>query len=71
MNLIKTLMGRRQFPIAAGVASTCELTGKKLAGFQTHAATAAEQPATAGIKAAGTRCPQKRRAYNRCNLYRI
>jgi 2,4-dienoyl-CoA reductase-like NADH-dependent reductase (Old Yellow Enzyme family)/thioredoxin reductase len=57
MNLIKTLMGRRQFLIATGVASTCALTCKKLAGFETRAAMAAEQAATAGIKAAGNRCP--------------
>ena len=57
MSLIKTLMGRRQFLIATGVASTCALTCKKLAGFQTRAAMAAEQAASAGIKAAGNRCP--------------
>jgi 2,4-dienoyl-CoA reductase-like NADH-dependent reductase (Old Yellow Enzyme family)/thioredoxin reductase len=57
MNPIKTLMGRRQFLIATGVASTCALTCKKLAGFETRAAMAAEQAATAGIKAAGNRCP--------------
>jgi len=57
MNPIKTLMGRRQFLIATGVASTCALTCKKLAGFETRAAMAAEQAATAGIKAAGNKCP--------------
>lgn len=57
MILIKTLMGRRQFLIATGVASTCALTCKKLAGFQTRAAMAAEQAATASIKSAGNRCP--------------
>jgi thioredoxin reductase len=57
MNLIKTLMGRRQFLVAAGVASTCALTCKKLAGFETRAAMAAEQATTASIKAAGNRCP--------------
>jgi len=57
MNPIKTLMGRRQFLVAAGVASTCALTCKKLAGFETRAAMAAEQAATAGIKVAGNRCP--------------
>jgi len=57
MNLIKTLMGRRQFLIAAGVASTCALTCKKLAGFETRAAMAADAAVTAGIKAAGNRCP--------------
>jgi 2,4-dienoyl-CoA reductase-like NADH-dependent reductase (Old Yellow Enzyme family)/thioredoxin reductase len=57
MNPIKTLMGRRQFLVAAGVASTCALTCKKLAGFETRAAMAAEQAATASIKAACNRCP--------------
>jgi thioredoxin reductase len=57
MNLIKTLMGRRQFLIATGVASTCALTCKKLAGFETRAAMAAEQAAFAAVKAAGNRCP--------------
>ena len=57
MNPIKTLMGRRQFLVAAGVASTCALTCKKLAGFETRAAMAAEQASTAALKAAGNRCP--------------
>jgi len=57
MNLIKTLMGRRQFLVAAGVASTCALTCKKLAGFETRAAMAADAAATAAMKAAGNRCP--------------
>jgi NADPH-dependent 2,4-dienoyl-CoA reductase/sulfur reductase-like enzyme len=57
MNLVQKLMGRRQFLIATGVASTCALTCKKLAGFQTRAAMAADAAATAGIKAAGNRCP--------------
>jgi 2,4-dienoyl-CoA reductase-like NADH-dependent reductase (Old Yellow Enzyme family)/thioredoxin reductase len=57
MNPIKTLMGRRQFLMAAGVASTCALTCKKLTGFETRAAMAAEQSGVAGIKAAGNRCP--------------
>lgn len=57
MNLIKTLMGRRQFLIATGVASTCALTCKKLAGFQTGAVMAADKAATASIKAAVNRCP--------------
>jgi 2,4-dienoyl-CoA reductase-like NADH-dependent reductase (Old Yellow Enzyme family)/thioredoxin reductase len=57
MNLIKSIMGRRQFLIATGVASTCALTCKKLAGFETRAAMAAEQAATASIKSAGNRCP--------------
>jgi 2,4-dienoyl-CoA reductase-like NADH-dependent reductase (Old Yellow Enzyme family)/thioredoxin reductase len=57
MSIVKTLMGRRQFLVAAGVASTCALTCKKLAGFETRAAIAADQAASAGIKAAGNRCP--------------
>jgi thioredoxin reductase len=57
MNLIKTLMGRRQFLIATGVASGCALTCKKLAGFETSAAMAAEQAAFAAVNAAGNRCP--------------
>jgi 2,4-dienoyl-CoA reductase-like NADH-dependent reductase (Old Yellow Enzyme family)/thioredoxin reductase len=57
MNLVKTLMGRRQFLIASGVASTCALTCKKLAGFETRAAMAAEQTVAAAVKAAGNRCP--------------
>ena len=57
MNPIKTLMGRRQFLIATGVASTCALTCKRLAGFETRAAMAADAAATAGMKAAGNRCP--------------
>ncbi|MDB9822902.1 FAD-dependent oxidoreductase [Deltaproteobacteria bacterium] len=57
MNLVQRLMGRRQFLIAAGVASTCALNCKKLAGFQTRTAMAAEQAATASVKAAGNRCP--------------
>jgi len=43
MSLVQKLMGRRQFLIAAGVASTCALTCKKLAGFETRTAMAAEQ----------------------------
>ena len=57
MSIIKTLMGRRQFLIATGLASTCALTCKKLTGFETRAAMAADTVATAGIKAAGNRCP--------------
>ncbi|MBN1625376.1 MAG: FAD-dependent oxidoreductase [Deltaproteobacteria bacterium] len=57
MNLIKMLMGRRQFLMAAGAASACALTYKKFAGFGTHAAMAAEQSGIASIKAAGYRCP--------------
>jgi thioredoxin reductase len=57
MNPFKTLMVRRQFLAATGVASTCALTCKKLAGFETRAAMAAEEAATAALKAAGNRCP--------------
>ena len=57
MNSIKTPIGRRQFLIAAGLASTCALTCKKLAGFETRSAMAAEQAALAALKAAGNRCP--------------
>ena len=57
MSLVKKLMGRRQFLIATGLASTCALTCKKLAGFEIRSAMAAEQAASAGVKAAGNRCP--------------
>jgi len=57
MSLIKALMGRRQFMIAVGLASTCALTCKKLAGFKTRAAMAADTAAAASIKTAGNRCP--------------
>jgi len=57
MNPIKSLMGRRQFLIAAGVASTCALTCKRLAGFEARTAMAAELSGTASIKGAGNRCP--------------
>jgi len=50
-------MGRRQFLMAAGAASTCALTCKKLAGFQARSAVAAEEAAAATTKAAGNRCP--------------
>lgn len=43
MNLIKSLMGRRQFLIAASAASACALNCKKLAGLQINVATAAEK----------------------------
>ncbi len=57
MSFIKTLMGRREF-LAAGVASTCALTCKKVAGLEPAAAMAAEQAAAAGIiKTAGNSCP--------------
>jgi 2,4-dienoyl-CoA reductase-like NADH-dependent reductase (Old Yellow Enzyme family)/thioredoxin reductase len=57
MSLVKTLRDRRQFLIASSVASTCALTCKKLAGFQTSAAMAAEKAAVASIKAVGNKCP--------------
>ncbi len=57
MSLVQKFMGRRQFLIAAGVASTCALTCKKLAGFETREVMAAEKAAVANIKAAGNRCP--------------
>ncbi len=58
MNLIKALMGRRQFLMAAGVASTLALSCKKLAGFlKTEEAMAAEQTASANINASINRCP--------------
>ncbi len=52
MNLIKSLVGRRQFLIAAGVTSTSALAYKKLAGvvdpfFQTNAAMASDRPGAA------------------------
>jgi 2,4-dienoyl-CoA reductase-like NADH-dependent reductase (Old Yellow Enzyme family)/thioredoxin reductase len=60
MSLIKTFMGRRQF-LAAGLASTCALTCKKMIGAEASAvqkAAAAAAAAPAGIKAAaGNRCP--------------
>jgi thioredoxin reductase len=62
MSLIKALIGRRQF-IAASIASTCALTGKRLAGLEPTAAVAAKAagqsanaaPAIHGV--AGNRCP--------------
>jgi NADPH-dependent 2,4-dienoyl-CoA reductase/sulfur reductase-like enzyme len=57
MSLIKSLMGRRHLLIAAAAASTSVLTCKKLAGFQTRAAMAAGQAATASTGSAGNRCP--------------
>lgn len=57
MKRIKSLMGRRQFLAAAGAASACALTCKKLTGFQTRASMAAGAAATAGKKTAGNRCP--------------
>jgi 2,4-dienoyl-CoA reductase-like NADH-dependent reductase (Old Yellow Enzyme family)/thioredoxin reductase len=60
MNLIKSLMGRRQFLIAAGVTSTSALAYKKLAGvvdpvFQTGNAMAAEKAAVAAIAGASSK----------------
>jgi len=43
--------------MAAGVASTCALTCKKLAGFEARTAMAAEKAAAAAVKTAGNRCP--------------
>jgi 2,4-dienoyl-CoA reductase-like NADH-dependent reductase (Old Yellow Enzyme family)/thioredoxin reductase len=52
MNLIKSLMGRRQFLIATGAASTAAMTCKNFTGFQTNAAMAAEKSGVGGIKGA-------------------
>jgi NADPH-dependent 2,4-dienoyl-CoA reductase/sulfur reductase-like enzyme len=57
MSLIKSLMGRRQFLIAAGVTSTSALALNKLAsvvdpGFQTGTASAAEKAGSAEAKGA-------------------
>ena len=57
MNLIKSLMGRRQFLIAAGVTSTSALALNKLAGvvdpaFQTSAAMAADKTGAVDAKGA-------------------
>jgi 2,4-dienoyl-CoA reductase-like NADH-dependent reductase (Old Yellow Enzyme family)/thioredoxin reductase len=57
MNPIKTLIGRRQFLIATGVASTCALTCKKLAGFQMDTAMAAEKASSAVTKEAVNKYP--------------
>jgi 2,4-dienoyl-CoA reductase-like NADH-dependent reductase (Old Yellow Enzyme family)/thioredoxin reductase len=62
MNLIKSLMGRRQFLIAAGAASTSALALKKMAGvvdpaFQTNAAIAADKPATGGAVGLAAKYP--------------
>jgi len=63
MSFIKTIMGRRQF-LAAGVASTCALTCRKIAGLHANAVAAAEQVARANqagaagtVKVAGSSCP--------------
>jgi len=62
MNFIQKLMGRRQFLMAAGLASGCALTCKKLAGFmerstQVNTAMAAQTAVANPSKAAGNRCP--------------
>jgi hypothetical protein len=57
MSFIKTLMGRREF-LAAGVASTCALTCKKVSGLDPVAAITAGQAAPAGgMNLAGHTCP--------------
>jgi NADPH-dependent 2,4-dienoyl-CoA reductase/sulfur reductase-like enzyme len=58
MSLVRSLMGRRQFLVAAGVASTSALALNKLAGvvgpaFQTSPARAAEKSVTVGVKGSG------------------
>jgi ketosteroid isomerase-like protein len=50
MNPVKSLMGRRQFLMAAGAASAGALTYNKLAGFESRAAMADEKAAAAGAK---------------------
>jgi len=57
MNPIKSLIGRRQFLVAAGVTSTAALTGKNMAGvidpvFQAGIASASERSSNADIKMA-------------------
>jgi 2,4-dienoyl-CoA reductase-like NADH-dependent reductase (Old Yellow Enzyme family)/thioredoxin reductase len=52
MKSIKSLMGRRPFLIATGVASTSALTFKQLSGSQKSIATAAENPGSSGMKGA-------------------
>jgi flavodoxin/NAD-dependent dihydropyrimidine dehydrogenase PreA subunit len=59
MNLVKSLMGRRQFLIAAGVTSTSALAFKKLAGldnpvFKAGIANAADNTGSAAVKRAGS-----------------
>jgi hypothetical protein len=60
MSLIKSLMGRRQFLISAGVTSTSVMFCKKIAsyidpGFQTNVAMGAERSGTAVVKGASKR----------------
>lgn len=50
MNLIKTLMGRRQFLMSAGLVSTCALVFKKLTGIPTHVAMAENRDSNTGIE---------------------
>ncbi len=57
MKLIKSFMGRRQFLIGAGLASTFALTCKKLAGFKIPEAMAAGETGIASMEEAGSRCP--------------
>jgi 2,4-dienoyl-CoA reductase-like NADH-dependent reductase (Old Yellow Enzyme family)/thioredoxin reductase len=57
MNLIRSLMGRRQFLIAAGVTSTSALVLNKLSGvvepvFQTGVARASDRTGTTGVEGA-------------------
>lgn len=52
MNLIRAMMGRRQFLLAAGAASACALTHKQLAGFYARDASAADAAVTAGVSPA-------------------
>jgi len=60
MKFIKSLIGRRQFLIAAGVTSTSALALNKLVGvvdpvFQTGVASAADKVGAAGVKVASNR----------------
>lgn len=57
MNPIKSLMGRREFLIAAGVASACAVNCKKLAGFQNGVAMATDRRAAAGVKSTTDKYP--------------
>jgi len=57
MSIFRSLLGRRQFLVAAGVTSTSALALNKLAGvidpvFQTGVATASDKPGTADVKGA-------------------
>jgi len=60
MGFIRSFMGRRQFLIATGMASTCALAGKKIAGIydvnlQTGIASAAEKAGSGGKGALSNR----------------